>query len=93
MNLDDRALPGLSVIRRVPELWIDDGNIVLQAEDVQFKVHRSILSMHSPVFAALLRSPPSDGAPMTVDGCPLIRLAQDSAVEVRHLLLALYGDK
>jgi len=32
------------------DIWFDDGNIILEVEKTLFKVHRSILPTHSPVF-------------------------------------------
>jgi BTB/POZ domain len=32
------------------DCWFPDGNVVLQVESTLFRVHRSILSMHSEVF-------------------------------------------
>jgi hypothetical protein len=45
---------------------------------------------HSPVFADLFSiSHPSDEP--TVEGCPTVEL-QDSPEDIKHVLLALYGD-
>ncbi|KIM38500.1 hypothetical protein M413DRAFT_447727 [Hebeloma cylindrosporum] len=32
------------------DIWFEDGNIILEVEKTLFKVHRSILATHSPVF-------------------------------------------
>jgi BTB/POZ domain. len=93
MQSDHRQLPGISQCRKSRTLWFEDGNIILQAEDVQFKVHKSIFSKQSPVLADLLRSPRTDGDPMPVDGCAVIHLPSDSVTDMRYLLSALYGDK
>ena len=59
-------------------LWFDDGNIILRAEIVLFRVHRSMLSRHSKVFEDLFSVAHSsedeqlDGVPViTVQDCPL----------------------
>lgn len=73
------------------QLWFEDGSIVLQAENTQFKVHRSILAKNSPIFADLFKIPHPASEP-TIDGCPIVHL-QDSAEDVKHVLLILYGDR
>lgn len=75
---------------RSEEVWFDDGNLVIQAENTQFKIHRGILAKHSPVFADLFKVPHPADEP-TVDGCPVVEL-HDCADDLKHMLLALYGD-
>lgn len=70
------------------EVWFDDGSVVLQAANVQFKVHRSVLCRHSSVFRDVFSMPHPRDEP-TVDSCPVIHL-QDSAEDLKHMLLALY---
>lgn len=36
---------------RDAEFWFEDGTIVLVARDVEFRVYKSILADHSPVFS------------------------------------------
>ncbi|KAF6759164.1 hypothetical protein DFP72DRAFT_885839 [Ephemerocybe angulata] len=73
------------------DVWFDDGNIVLQAENMQFKVHKSVLGKHSVVFSDLFEMPHVNDEP-TVDGCPIVEL-HDSAEDIKHMALRLYGDK
>ena len=77
-------------VKRSEEVWLDDGNVILQAENVQFRVHRSVLSKHSPVFSGLFKVPHPPGEP-NVDGIPIVVL-HDSPEDLKHVLLALYGD-
>jgi len=93
MELRDRAPSRAPRICRSLSLWFQDGNVTLQAEGVQFRVHRTILARQSKVLGDLLRSPSADGGPMLVDGCALIFLTGDSAADVRYFLHALYGEK
>ena len=79
------------LLERSEKLWLEDGSVVLQAENVQFKVHRSILTKHSQIFADLFKMPHPPTEP-TVEGCPVV-LLQDSAEDVKHVLLILYGDR
>lgn len=70
-------------------MWLDDGNIILQAENMQFRVHRTVvLAMHSTVFQGMFGIPQPQGEP-TVDGCLVVYLS-DSAQDVEHFLNALY---
>lgn len=71
--------------------WFEDGNIILQAENTQFKVHRGVLAKHSPVFADLFQVPQPTNEPV-VDGCPVVQIP-DSAGDVADMLCCLYGDK
>ncbi|KAK7055120.1 BTB domain-containing protein [Favolaschia claudopus] len=67
-------------------IWRDDGNIVLMAENVQFRVHRSQLIVNASGFSRLdeLQLPNQH-----VEGCPLVKLPY-SAIDVQHFLSALY---
>ena len=75
-------------IQRPAGLWFDDGNHVIQAENYQFRIHRSILSARSPV----LRRVFSESVPeetQSIEGCPVTRL-QDRGEGVKHFLMAIY---
>ena len=86
-NSIDESLPTEPVRS---DIWYADGNVILQAEGVQFKVHKSILAQSSPVFEDMfsLPQPPSSGVD-TLDGCPIVHLS-DSAEEVGHVLRAIF---
>ncbi|KAJ7270050.1 hypothetical protein B0H12DRAFT_1094182 [Mycena haematopus] len=70
------------------DIWRSDGSVVLQAENVQFRVHWSVLALSSSFFRELQGLPQPADQP-SVDGCPLVEL-QDSAVDVEYMLTALY---
>ncbi|KAJ7611812.1 hypothetical protein FB45DRAFT_843901 [Roridomyces roridus] len=73
---------------RIPELWFDDGSLIVQAGDSQFRVHRSILAACSAVFKDMLSFPqPADE--QLVDDCPLVHLT-DSPEEVTVFLKAIF---
>ncbi|KAJ7142085.1 hypothetical protein C8R43DRAFT_1131078 [Mycena crocata] len=58
--------------QRVQDLWFEDGNIVIQAGNSQFRVFRGILAARSPVFEDMFSLPqPADSE--AVDGCPCFR--------------------
>jgi hypothetical protein len=77
---------------RSTKVWYSDGNLVLQAEDMLFKVHRGILSARSKVFAGMLAvSRPDNSTEEFVDNCPVVQLPGDESYDVRHALRAIYG--
>lgn len=70
-------------------MWFTDGNVILEAEETQFRVHRGVLAMHSTVFKDMFEMPqPSEG--LTEEGCPVVHLS-DTAADVEHLLNAVYN--
>ncbi|KAK0436374.1 hypothetical protein EV421DRAFT_1120437 [Armillaria borealis] len=70
--------------------WFEDGNIVLIAANVAFKVHRGQLSRHSEVFEGLFDLPqPPEEVDDIYDGTPFVEL-HDSAQDVGYFLGALY---
>ncbi|KAJ6519032.1 hypothetical protein C8R45DRAFT_1116997 [Mycena sanguinolenta] len=75
-------------ITRSPDLWIPDGNVVLQLGNTQFRVHWSVLARHSSVFRYMQGLPQPSGEP-NVDGCPVVQLPDD-LTDVEYLLNALY---
>ena len=82
-----------SCLTRSTDCWFDDGNVVLQVESTLFRVHRSILSMHSEVFRGMFSVP----QPVAVDGelvdnCPVVQFP-DRAVDWTHVLKAFYGGR
>ncbi|KAI9441875.1 hypothetical protein H4582DRAFT_2097155 [Lactarius indigo] len=62
----------------LPRLKVPDANIIVRSSDkVNFRVHKSLLSMSSPFFEDLLSLPqPPDGE--LVDGLPVIQLSEDA---------------
>ncbi|KAJ3532844.1 hypothetical protein NMY22_g7579 [Coprinellus aureogranulatus] len=72
------------------KVWYDDGNIIIQAGNLQFKIHKGVLTKQSTVFADLFQIPHPVDEP-TLDGCPIVEV-HDSAEDVEHALLAVYGD-
>ncbi|KAJ3516381.1 hypothetical protein NMY22_g14224 [Coprinellus aureogranulatus] len=87
---EEPSVPQKEVIRS--DIWLEDGNIVLEAERTQFRAHRGLLARVSPIFSDVFSVPqPAQEDPM-VDGCPVLHL-QDSAEDVHHLLSALYDQR
>ena len=70
--------------------WFDDGNIILQAENTQFRVHRSLLSNQSVVFSDMFSMPQPMALDPLVDGCPVVFLS-DKADDL-ELVMAIFYD-
>ncbi len=75
--------------QRDEEFWFADGTVVLVARNVEFRVYKGILSIHSPIFAKMFTLPqPEDAATATATSeqsqlqeCPLY----DSPEDLRHV--------
>ncbi|TDL16682.1 hypothetical protein BD410DRAFT_901871 [Rickenella mellea] len=78
--------------KRYPTLWFDDGNIVLTTNVSQFRVHRSLLSMNSPVFADMFSMPQTDRLEDTVEGLPVVEISDDDT-DLTHLLYFFYDHR
>jgi len=72
--------------------WFEDGNIVLRAENIEYRVHRSVLASHSCIFKDMFSVPqPPPESQETVEGCAVIRLS-DSSEDISNLLFLLYDN-
>jgi BTB/POZ domain len=81
----------LNAVPPLPECgdpWLDDGNIILQAESTRFRVLRSILSASSSVFRDMFSLPQPENE-NAVDGCPVVHVS-DTADDLHHVLKALF---
>jgi len=67
--------------------WLDDGNVILQADSKQFRVHRSVLSASSAIFKDMFTLSTADK--VLVEGCPVVHLS-DAADDLHHVLKAIY---
>ncbi|KAK7048519.1 BTB domain-containing protein [Favolaschia claudopus] len=82
--------------RKSEAAYFDDGNIILRCEESQdssviFRVHRSVMARHSEVFNSMFLVPqPEADMVETVDGCQVVQMWGDSAVELANLIVALY---
>ncbi|KZP19037.1 hypothetical protein FIBSPDRAFT_1045789 [Athelia psychrophila] len=93
MSSENRSNPGDHIDLVRSDVWYDDGNVVLQAQNAQFKIHKSILVHSSAVFRDMLSLPqPPLEDTYVVDGCPVVHLS-DSAEEVRYILQAIFQRK
>ncbi|KIM42349.1 hypothetical protein M413DRAFT_444773 [Hebeloma cylindrosporum] len=85
---DDSTLRSLT---RHPEFWFYDGSIVLSVQETLFRVHQTILSTHSDIFADLFTVPQPDGE-YVIEGCHVVIL-HDDAKDFEDLLRAVYHPK
>ena len=85
----NESLPIRECIRSEP--WFEDGNVVLQAEKVQFKVYMGILAANSAIFRdmfAVARADKGDA----VEGCPVVHL-DDNPEQLAYFLDALHDSR
>ncbi|KAL1709943.1 hypothetical protein EV121DRAFT_193714 [Schizophyllum commune] len=76
-------------ITRDPDLWFEDGNLVIQVTPRLFRLHRGILAAHSNFFRNMADFPASQEQ-STYDGVPLVILHDDNALDAGHLFKAIY---
>jgi hypothetical protein len=82
-------MDALSSLQRCEELWLNGGDLIIQAGNTLFKVFSAILAIASPVFRDMLSVPqPADGAAENFEGLPFVRLP-DTAFDVTQFLKAL----
>ncbi|TCD68723.1 hypothetical protein EIP91_010007 [Steccherinum ochraceum] len=70
------------------KFWFKDGNVVLVAEKIGFRVYQGILAEYSDVFRDMFTMPQPADSEM-VDQCPVVRLS-DTASDLECILHALY---
>ncbi|KAI0771579.1 hypothetical protein BD413DRAFT_549708 [Trametes elegans] len=77
-------------VQRHRDFFFEDGNVVLQVEDVQYKLHRSLLEKHSPVFRELFTIPQPEGSTEGRSGDNPIVLSGIEAMNFTRFLWLLY---
>ncbi|KAI0085472.1 hypothetical protein BDY19DRAFT_449067 [Irpex rosettiformis] len=83
----------LKDIQKHPDLWFEDGNVVLIAGTTGFRVYRGLLVRQSDVFRDMFSLPQPSSLPIedTYEGCPLVCLRHDDADELAKVLTIIYG--
>ena len=79
----------MSLPTRHRDLWFEDGNVVVKADALLFRLHRGVLSMHCEHFRSVL----SVSSPLKLeqyDGLALIVLQEAQAMDAVHFLKAMY---
>ncbi len=79
----------LDGLKKHPDLWWEDGNVILVAENSGFKVHRSVVSRRSSVLKDMF-SLPAFGAQVTFEDIPIVHLSDDPE-ELAYFLDAMYN--
>jgi hypothetical protein len=77
----------------VEELWFEEDNLIIRAEDSLFRVSKGILAARSPVLKAMLFGP-RQPSPKTEEmyGCSVVELPH-SARSVTHFLKAIFDSE
>lgn len=89
-RLDDSASNETTdMVKRSTQFWFHDGSVVLQAEDTQFRVHDSVLSLHSEIMKDCFSCPQPEDEPK-VEGCPVVHLS-DLAKDIENMCALLYA--
>jgi hypothetical protein len=68
------------------DIWFDDGNIIVQAHNMQFRVYKGVLCNRSEVLMAAIEDIVDSKG---VEGCPLLLLS-DSSVDVAYVFRAIF---
>jgi hypothetical protein len=77
---------------RVQDLWFEDGNLILQAENSLFRIYSGLLAARSSVFRDMLAfPPPAEGNPM-MEGCHIVSV-YDSAKDMTVFLKAIMDSR
>ncbi|KAJ6616627.1 hypothetical protein B0H10DRAFT_1799065 [Mycena sp. CBHHK59/15] len=85
----DESLPSSTQVKRSPDIWFEDGTIILEAECTQFKVFKGILAANSTVFNDMLVIGSFPDISEMVEGCPVVRV-YDTALDLMHFLKAIH---
>jgi len=85
----DPANQPTGAFRRDDEYWFEDGNIIVVAQGVGFRVYKGILAMRSEIFRDMFSLPQPAPNPDSSRGesseCPTVHVT-DTAAEIRLLL-------
>ncbi|KAM5544902.1 hypothetical protein V8D89_001800 [Ganoderma adspersum] len=75
-------------IQRDPDLWLEDGNVVIVANSTTaFRVYKGLLGRVSAIFEETFKFKPDPGE--TIDSGPVVHVP-DSPVEMGHFLRAVF---
>lgn len=82
-----RLLP-LEQRQRHPDLWYEDGNVVLVTPSTIFCVYHGMLAKHSPLFQTE-KVMPKDNLNKGFEGKPVVNM-HDDPEDLAHFLTAIY---
>ena len=78
--------------KKSEQYWFDDGNIILQAGDILYRVHSSMFARHSEVFKDMFSMPKPSGKQAgaeIIDECPVVVLT-DTEDDIENVLSIFY---
>ncbi|KAJ7760266.1 hypothetical protein DFH07DRAFT_884069 [Mycena maculata] len=80
-------------MKRSEDLWLSDGDLIIQAENVSFRIQAKALAESSTVFADMMEFPQNigDDAEEKVDGVAVVRLF-DSDADAAIFLKAIFDE-
>ena len=76
----------------VVDLWFEDGNLVLKAENSLFRIYSGLLAARSSVFKDMLAFPPPVEGNETFEGCPIVTV-YDSSKDMNFFLKAIFDSR
>ncbi|KAJ7102721.1 hypothetical protein C8R44DRAFT_808425 [Mycena epipterygia] len=81
-------------LNRVEDLWFEEDNLIIRAENSIFRVSRGVLAARSPVFRSMLFDLPKPNPERTIImyGCPVIQL-RHSPEDVTYFLKAIFDSE
>ena len=84
------ALDKVQAATRDSEYWFEDGNLILLAQGVSFRIYKGLLAEHSSFFHSMFQVAQATPAmEELVDGCPFLEL-YDSPNDLRELFRLIY---
>lgn len=84
------ASEGIERLPRCEDLWFEDGNLVVAAPDLTFRLHRGILARHSDIFKDMFQLLSQSEQNTAVHGCPVVQLHHDRGSDLVMLFTLLY---
>ena len=86
------STPDASSVITAPDLWFDDGDVALVADNTHYRLHASLLACHSTRFRTMFLETKVEGTETqdTFQGCPLYTLPHRS-YEVTLMLRRMLG--
>jgi hypothetical protein len=91
-SIQNEVISSPTRLERVPELWFEDGTIILQAGSKTFRVYKGLLAARAPLFVEMMPIPEPVEEGEVMEGCPVVRL-DDSAEDVRYFLRCIHDFK
>ncbi|KAJ7457388.1 hypothetical protein FB451DRAFT_593976 [Mycena latifolia] len=94
ISLASTVVEESETLHRVEELWFQEDNLIIRAEDSLFRVSKGVLARRSPVFKEMLFGLPQPNANqvVTMYGCPVLQLPH-AATSVEYFLKAIFDSE